>query len=166
LAKLPFTHKHFREKALQTALTSEKYKQSHRDVCLKRNADPLFIAKLKQAIRNSAKHKEATSKNARTILQRPDVIAKNREALKNSVAQKNAARKVAAYLNTPEMKAKNLQAISCKVIGTNIDTGEKVIFESQSAAARWASCSSTNISMCCCGKQKQAKGYVWEKKLA
>lgn len=163
-AVLPFRHKHVRERALKTAMTSSVYKESHRNVCLKRNADPLFQERAKNALRNSAKHKAAATNNAKTILQRPDVVAKNRAALKNSVAQRESAKKQAAILNTPEMKAKNLAVTSCKVIGTNIKTNETVEFRSQSDAARWLKCSSSNISSCCNGKMKSVKGYFWSKK--
>jgi group I intron endonuclease len=164
LSQLPFLHKHVREKAKATAQTSERYKEVHSEVCKKRNADPTFRAKLRVAISNSAKHKAATSNNAKTILQRPDVVAKNRLALKNSKAQKDAARKqVREVLLSPEIRAKNLAATSVAVIGTNIATGEKIVFPSQSAAARYVKCCSSNISECCSGKKKHAAGYVWEK---
>lgn len=164
LVELPFHHKHVRERARQTALKSEKYKTSHREVCLKRNSDPTFKARLVAGIRASKKHKEATSKNASTVLQRPDVIAKNREILRNSERQKEAARKQAALLNTPEMRKKNLEATSCKVVGTSLTTGKSVFFDSQSEAARWVGCYSSNISMCCKGDIASVKGYKWKKR--
>jgi group I intron endonuclease len=165
LAALPFNHKHVRQRALQSAMTSQRYKESHRNVCLKRNADPAFQAKAKAALRNSAKHKAAVTNNAKTVLQRPDVVAKMREALKNSIAYKEAARKVAStVLQDPLIRAKNLEIISCKVVGTNLKTKEKVEFKSQSDAARWLLCSPSSISSCCSGKVKSVKGYVWSKK--
>ena len=163
-AKLPFLHKHVRERAVQSALKSKKYKDSHAEVCRKRNSDPEFLKKLKEAINKSEKHKNAVKKNASTILQRPDVVAKNREALKNSVKQKDAARKqVYNVLMSPEIKAKNLLITSVAVVGTNIKTGEIISFSSQSEAARYVGCSPSGISSCCNGKVTSVKGYVWKK---
>lgn len=163
-SKLPFLHKHVREKAKQSIKTSENYKKVHSEVCKQRNADPEFNKKLKAAIANSAKHKAATSNNARTVLQRPDVVAKNRLALKNSFAQKEAAKKqVREVLFSAEIRAKNLAATSVAVVGTNIVTGEKIRFPSQSEAARYLKCCSSNISECCRGRKKYAAGYTWEK---
>lgn len=163
-SKLPFLHKHVREKAKQSIKTSETYKKVHSEVCKRRNSDPEFNKKLRVAIANSSKHKAATSNNARTVLQRPDVVAKNKLALKNSVAQKEAAKKqVREVLFSPEIRAKNLAATSVAVVGTSIVTGEKIRFSSQSEAARYLKCCPSNISECCRGRKKHAAGYAWEK---
>ncbi|MBR3125144.1 MAG: HNH endonuclease [Mogibacterium sp.] len=48
------------------------------------------------------------------------------------------------------------------VIGTNIDTGEQMTFQSIYQAARFLGISQGNICMCCKGKRPQASGYCWE----
>ena len=163
-AVLPLNHKYSREKQKEAIKASEHYKSVHREVCLKRNADPEFKKKLKESINKSVKHKNAVINNAKTILQRPDVVEKTRKALRNSQKQKDAARKQAYKLtNDPEIRARNLLATSSKVVGTHIITGDKVFFPSQSAAAKYVGCYSSNISMCCSGQIKTVKEYIWQK---
>lgn len=162
-SKLPFLHKHVREKANKSISKSDLYKKVHSDVCKKRNADPEFLERLRSAIRNSENHKNAVKKNAKN-LQRPEVMAKNRAILKNSVAQKEAARRqVRDVLLSPEIRAKNLAITSCPVIGVHAKTGEVIKFSSQSDAARFLGCYSAAISECCTGKTKTVRGYHWKK---
>lgn len=161
-ARMPVLSPDVMRRARETANTSLVYIQSHRDTCLKRNADPVFQAKATAAIRNSQKHKEATRKNATTILQRPDVYEKCRASLSVSVVQKEAARLQAAKMNAdPEIRAKNLAITSKPVVGIHSETGEIIRFSSQSAAARHLGVSSSNISMCCSGLMSTVRGYRW-----
>lgn len=162
-AKLPFLHKHVRQKAEISISKSDYYKKVHSDVCKKRNSDPEFLERLRAAIRGSDKHRNAVRENAKN-LQNPAVVAKNRAALKNSTAQKDAARRhVREVLMSPEIRAKNLAATSVPVIGVHAKTGEVIRFSSQSDAARFLGCHSAAISECCKGKTKTVKGYSWKK---
>lgn len=49
-----------------------------------------------------------------------------------------------------------------KVIGTNMETGEKMSFPSIYKAARFFNISQGNICLCCQGKRPYANGYYWE----
>ena len=49
-----------------------------------------------------------------------------------------------------------------KVIGTNISTGEQVVFDSIYQASEFLNISKGNICMCCKGKRPSASGYIWE----
>lgn len=48
------------------------------------------------------------------------------------------------------------------VIGTNIATGEQVVFSSIYKAARFLGISQGNICMCCKGLRPYANGFYWE----
>ena len=61
-----------------------------------------------------------------------------------------------------EKMHKIVKALSVKIIGTNIDTGEEIRFSSMQEAQR-NGFSSGKISLCCNGKRKKHKGYTWKK---
>lgn len=52
---------------------------------------------------------------------------------------------------------------SIKVIGTNIETGESVIFNSLNKASKQTHTDISCISKCVNGKQTKANGYVWKR---
>lgn len=161
LARMPILSEGSRVKAKVAISTSERYKQVHREVCQKRNADPKFQEFAADALRNSEKFKEARRLHQH-VLQRPDVIAKNRAAIIASGKQSAVAREQARILNSDSaIKAKNLLATSKVVEGTHQNTGAVVRFPSQSAAARSVGVYPSNISMACAGKAGAIKGYVW-----
>lgn len=160
-ARMPILSPEVMAKARTTANASTVYIESHRQVCLARNASPEFQAKATQAMRASAKHKAAVKQNAKG-LQRPDVKAKNRAAILASGKQAASAAVVAARLNSdPGVIRKRLEATCRAVIGVHLETGESVSFPSQSAAARFVGAAPSNVSMCCAGKLESCKGYRW-----
>ena len=160
-ARMPILDPDVMERARKAANCSAAYIDSHRDVCIRRNADPEFQRAASDALRKSEKHKSAVKNNA-LLLQRPEVYLKNREVLRNSKAQKDSARAQAVRLNSdPAILAKNRAATCRAVVGVHIETGEVIRFPSQSAAARSLGIYSSNISMCCSGKIHSIKGYRW-----
>lgn len=48
------------------------------------------------------------------------------------------------------------------VVGTNMETGEQIVFSSIYKAARFLNASQGNICMCCKGLRPYANGYYWE----
>lgn len=162
VARIPLLDPAVMARARATANASAHYIESHRQVCLKRNSSPEFQAKATAALRSSTKHKAAVRENAKG-LKRPEVRARNRAAIVASGKQLAAAHIQMARLNSdPEMVRKNLLAISRAVVGTHIETGAVLHFPSQSAAARFLGCASSNISMACAVATKQCKGYRWK----
>lgn len=161
-ARTPILDPAVRAKARASANKSEKYKESHRRVCVERNADPEFQKRATAGVRASAKHKAAVTNNA-LKLQRPEIVAKNRAALSVSVAQKAAARKQTLRFNTDPVPLAKFYARWTGVIGTSLKDGSVIRFRNQSEAARAVGCSSSGICECCTGKQKFAKGYTWRK---
>jgi group I intron endonuclease len=155
---------HVRNLSVAGMLASEHYKKVHSDVCKKRNADPEFKRRLKDAINKSSKHKEAVRKNASTHLQTEEAKQKSWETRIKNGKQRLAAITVAStVLQDPQVRAKSLLSTSKRVKGTNIKTGEVLYFESQSAAARFVGAKyATGISQCCTGKNAFAHGYTWE----
>ncbi|MFN8758843.1 MAG: GIY-YIG nuclease family protein [Tagaea sp.] len=161
-ARMPILSLESRERCRAAMLSSERYRESHRRVCLERNADPEFQARARAASNASPKALEARRKNVQR-LQDQAIVARNREALRNSKAQKAAAyARATANWADPEIRSRMLKAMSRAVIGTHIETGERVEFPSQSAAARFVGVYSSNISMACRGLLQSIKGYRWE----
>lgn len=48
------------------------------------------------------------------------------------------------------------------IVATNIKTGEKLYFKSQTEASRYLKCSQGNIGMCLRKKRNHCSGYTWE----
>lgn len=161
IAFMPILSPESRKNQRLAVAASKFYKESHRRVCLERNADPEFQKRATEALRKSEKHKTAVRKNA-VLLQRPEIVAKTRNALRNSENQKSAARRQCIWLNTdPVILAKNRATTSRPVIGVHITTGESLRFPSQSEAARYLGVRSIRISENCKGSGKSVKGFKW-----
>jgi group I intron endonuclease len=162
-ARMPLHDPDVRARSIAAMRASERYKAAHREVCLKRNADPEFQRRAHAAALASATWQAALVQRAER-LKEPEIVARNREALRNSKAQKAAAHERARLNHAdPAIKARMLAATSVKVVGVNVVTGERLSFPSQSAAARALGVRSSNISQACSGLLGVIKGYRWAK---
>ncbi len=67
-----------------------------------------------------------------------------------------------SFANTLNKFAKDRESKQRAVIGTNVKTGEKIIFSTIQEAGRYFNGRAGDICKCCKGERQTAQGYRWE----